>query len=797
MREHAASGGQAACANPDPLPEIVTHRKPSFRRRPESSKSSSSLDPGLRRDDAIELLLGGRVQGVGFRPFVYLLAERYKINGWVRNILGRVEIHAEGESTQLDAFRTALINEAPPLSRPHLEQQQVAESGHFSDFRILSSSHKGAAAIHVPPDQAICADCEDELFDTTNRRYRYPFINCTQCGPRYSIIDAMPYDRNNTSMMDFPLCESCRKEYENPLDRRFHAEPNACPDCGPQLTFAQDGNQTCSSDAAMRAAVQALTEGRILAVKGVGGYHLMCDAANAAAVKRLRRNKHRPHKPLALMVAAQGDDALEMVRQLVVVDQSAADTLISQSRPILLLKKRTHAALCDEIAPGLNELGVMLPPSPLHQLLAADFGKPLVATSGNISGEPVLTEDHEALQRLQPVAEGWLMHNRRIVRPADDSVARYMAEKPRMIRVGRGMAPLELTLPFHLQQPVIAVGGHMKNSIALAWKNRIVLSPHIGDLGSQRSQHIFRQVITDLQRLYQVSAERIICDLHPRYASTKWAQQSDLPIIQVQHHRAHASVLAGEHGRSDKGLVFSWDGVGLGDDGTLWGGEAFIGSPSKWRHAASFRPFKVAGGDQVSAEPWRSAAALHWELGLEYAEIEAQQLAQQAWQRGVNSISTSAVGRLFDAAASMLGLVQRASHEGEAPMCLEAIAERIEPGDSLPVNDDSGLLRIDWEQLFHMLNNQQLPVARRAGEFHAMLAATLCSLAEQFHHSGQIHYVGLSGGVFQNALLVELISERLQQSGIELLLCERIPVNDGGLAFGQIIEYAASVNNHE
>lgn len=746
---------------------------------------------------AVELLLGGRVQGVGFRPFVYLLAERYKINGWVRNILGRVEIHAEGESTALARFRTALLNEAPALSRPHIEQEQLAESGRFRVFRILTSSDEGDAAIHVPPDQAICAECEDELLDTDNRRYLYPFINCTQCGPRYSIIDAMPYDRNNTSMVDFPLCTLCRREYEEPLDRRFHAEPNACPECGPRLTYLQGEHEICSGNAAMQAAVLALTEGRIIAVKGVGGYHLMCDAANATAVKRLRRNKHRPHKPLALMIPVKGSDDLEMVRQLVVADESAAAALTSQARPILLLQKQAHAAVCDEIAPGLNELGVMLPPSPLHQILTANFGTPLVATSGNVSGEPVLTDDDEAWQRLQPVAEGWLRHNRRIIRPADDSVVRYMAEKPRVIRVGRGMAPLELTFPFHLQQPVIAVGGHMKNSIALAWENRIVISPHIGDLGSQRSQHIFRQVITDLQRLYQVSAERIICDLHPRYASTKWAKESGLPITRVQHHHAHASALTGEHGRYDKGLLFCWDGVGLGDDKTLWGGEAFIGSPSKWRHAASFRPFRIAGGDLVSAEPWRSAAALHWELGLEYAETEAHQLAHQAWRHGLNSNSTTAVGRLFDAAAAILGLVQKASHEGEAPMRLEAIAERIKPGESLPVNDDNGLLRIDWEPLFHMLQNQQLSVSHRAGEFHAILAATLCSMAEQLRHSEQIHYVGLSGGVFQNALLVEIISERLQQSGIELLLCEKIPVNDGGLAFGQIIEYAESVNNHE
>ncbi|MEN8176133.1 MAG: carbamoyltransferase HypF, partial [Pseudomonadota bacterium] len=608
--------------------------------------------------DAVEWLLGGRVQGVGFRPFVYLLAERHHITGWVRNSTGRVEIHAEGESAGLDAFRTALISDAPPLSRPNIEREKIVKAAHFSDFRILASSDEGDAAIHVPPDQAPCPACGGELLDASDRRHRYPFINCTQCGPRYSIIEALPYDRKNTSMVDFPLCERCRREYQDPADRRFHAEPNACPRCGPQVTFLQGGRKTRTADDAMLGAVQALREGVIVAVKGVGGYHLMCDAASATAVERLRRSKHRPHKPLALMVPAAGGDALEQVRQLVVLEQSAADALTSQARPILLLKKRADAAVCDEVAPALDELGVMLPPTPLHQLLAADFGRPLVATSGNISGEPVLTDDDEARERLRPVAEAWLQHNRRIVRPADDSVARQMAGKPRMIRLGRGTAPLELSLPLHLPQPVIAVGGHMKNCVALAWENRVVISAHIGDLGSHRSQRIFRQVIADLQRLYQVSAERIICDRHPRYASTRWAQQSDLPVSGIQHHRAHASALAGEHGRYDKGLVFTWDGVGLGDDGTLWGGEAFIGSPSRWRHAAGMRPFRVAGGDQVSLEPWRSTAALHWELGLEYAERDVPPLARQAWQRGVNRIATTAAGRLFDAAAALLGLVQ-------------------------------------------------------------------------------------------------------------------------------------------
>lgn len=746
--------------------------------------------------EAVEWLLGGRVQGVGFRPFVYVLARRCELTGWVRNTTGRVEIHAEGAPAQLEEFRAALIVEAPALARPRIEREKSVAPGHFEEFTILASSHTGAAAIHVPPDQAACAHCERELLEPSDRRHRYPFINCTQCGPRYSIIDALPYDRISTSMAAFQLCARCSAEYLDPGDRRFHAEPNACAACGPQLAFSQHGSPGQAGSTAIGAAVEALTQGMILAVKGVGGYHLVCDAANAAAVARLRRSKQRPHKPLALLAPASGKDGLDTVRQLVEINDEASALLLSQARPILLLRKRAQAPVCAAIAPDLNELGVMLPPSPLHLLLAQDFGKALVATSGNISGEPVLSDDHEARQRLAAVAEGWLTHDRRILRPADDSVARLIAGKPRMLRLGRGMAPLELPLAVPLPHPVVAVGGHMKNSVAIAWENRVVVSPHIGDLGSHRSQQIFCQVITDLQRLYEVEAAAAVCDLHPGYASSVWAKASGLPLTRVQHHRAHASALAGEHGRSDTGVVFAWDGVGLGSDGTLWGGEAFIGSPGKWRHAASLRPLRLAGGDRVATQPWRSAAALHWELGEPYGG-EAQQLAHQAWRRGVNRIATTAVGRLFDAAAAMLELTQLASHEGEAPMRLEAVAARIAPHRGLPLYADGSLLRIDWQPLFELLRDNSLSVARRAGEFHALLAATLRDLALRFHRSRGISYVGLSGGVFQNALLVELIAEELHRNGVELLLCEHIPVNDGGLAYGQIIEYAAGIRHHE
>ena len=452
--------------------------------------------------------------------------------------------------------------------------------------------------------------------------------------------------------------------------------------------------------------------------------------------------------------------------------------------------------MCAEIAPDLNELGVMLPPSPMHQLLAESFGKPLVATSGNISGEPVLTDDREAEERLGTVAEGWLIHNREIVRPADDTVKRLIHGRPRMIRLGRGTAPVEGKLPFKLEYPVLAVGGHMKNTIALAWDNRYVISPHIGELSSVRSMDIFQQVIADLQRLYQVQAESIVCDLHPQYASSRWAYEQDLPCHEVQHHRAHASALVMDDANDpvalqEKGLVFTWDGVGYGDDGSLWGGETFVGSPGHWQRVATFRNFRLLGGDRVAYEPWRSSAALHWELEQPYAGNESEKLAHAAWQSGLNSIASTAVGRLFDAAAAILELVHTTSHEGEAPMRLEAIAEQVDSRDSLPFQDKDGLLTIDWQPAFYAMTDSSRSVSQRAGYFHCLLANTVAAIAQRYVETEQIDYVGLGGGVFQNRRLTELIASKLDTLGIRCRLSANIPVNDGGISYGQLIEYAA------
>src|SRR5512139_414602 len=732
---------------------------------------------------AQRISISGRVQGVGFRPFVYRLAHRHGIGGWVRNANGAVEIHAEGRPAQLQRFSDALLAEAPPLSAPGplAIANRLAEA--IEGFSILDSDAARTADIHLPPDGFVCADCLAELHDPVDRRHRYPFINCTQCGPRYTLITALPYDRPNTAMRDFALCPDCRREYGNPLDRRFHAEPIACPVCGPHLQFVS-GGETCSGDeAALEAAVAALRAGKIVAVKGVGGYHLLCDAADDAAVARLRARKPRPAKPLAVMF----HDLRSLHRAVHVTPQSEG-LITSPERPIVLMPKRADAGLSDLIAPNLTEIGCLLPYSPLHALLLNDFGRALVTTSGNLSGEPVLTDNVEAQTRLSHLADAFLHHDRPIVRPADDPVYRAIAGAPRPLRIGRGNAPLELDLPSALAEPVLALGSHMKNTLCLAWGHRAVVSPHIGELDSARSLDTLAQVAADLQRLYQVQARRLIIDRHPGYGYRRYARDSGLPLAEIWHHHAHASALAWEFPDIDEWVVFAWDGVGLGEDMSLWGGEAFTGAPGRWHHAASMRPFRLPGGDKAGREPWRAAAALLWESGQ--AASFAPEPLYQAWSARLNCPASSSVGRLFDAAAALCGICTHASFEGEGPMRLEAVSETA-VGEAVPLpltRDSLGVWRTDWAPLLPMLGDNALSAAERAASFHLSLAQALVDQARQLREQTGIQTAGLTGGVFQNRVLAEAAIGRLEAAGFTVHLPRRVPVNDAGLSFGQIIE---------
>ncbi|UCC15457.1 MAG: carbamoyltransferase HypF [Gammaproteobacteria bacterium] len=737
--------------------------------------------------------LSGHVQGVGFRPFVFRLATRYGLTGWVQNQLGEVEILVHGPTTTLDDFQEALINCSPPLSRPLLASIAVTEEEAPAQFTIVESAAASEARIHVPPDYFTCDDCVAELNDPEDRRHRYPFINCTQCGPRYTLIRSMPYDRPNTSMDGFPLCPACLKEYRDPADRRFHAEPVACPECGPALYFTKAGKTIAGNEECLTACLVTLRDGGIVAVKGVGGYHLMCDASSDAAIGRLRTGKPRPDKPLAVMFPVGEPDPLESVRREVDPRNDEIDLLCSPARPIVLMQARTDGSLSELIAPGLSEFGVMLPYSPLHHLLLDAFGRPLVATSGNVSGEPVLTDSTDVESRIGGFVDAFLHHDRPIVRPADDSVYRHIAGRPRPIRLGRGTAPIEIDLGRTLPRPVLAVGGHMKNTIALGWDRRLVISPHIGDMDSARSLTIFETVVEDLQALYGVRVEAIVADAHPTYATTRWARNSDLPMTGIPHHFAHASAIARDWPDDESGIVFTWDGVGLGTDGTLWGGETLFGRPGAWRRAGRMRSFRLAGGERAGREPWRSAAALCWEVGIDWHPDIAVDwpLARAGWERNINTPTSTAVGRLFDAAASLTGLIQSASFEGQGPMYLETIASLPAEAVSLPLQKEGDEWVTDWAPLLPVLNDQSLPVEQRAGTFHASLARALAEQAESVSCETGTRRVALTGGVFQNRVLTELVLAELEAREFLVGFDNHLPVNDGGLCAGQVVEYAA------
>ncbi len=736
--------------------------------------------------EARRIIVTGRVQGVGYRPFVYVTAHDLGLAGTVLNGSGKVFIHAEGTSDSIDKLERALVHAAPPLARPNLASSEPAAIEGLAGFEILASDAATDPEIHVPPDLFTCDDCLAELTEPRERRHGYPFINCTQCGPRYTIITAMPYDRPNTSMAAFPLCDDCRAEYESPRDRRFHAQPLACPVCGPEL------------DCSLEQVVDSLERGAIIAVKGVGGYHLVCDAANDHAVQVLRERKQRPHKPLAVMFPIRGADGLDAMRESLELDDITIRAISDPTRPIVLARKCRDFPLSPWLAPGLNELGVFLPYSPLHHQLLKAFGRPIVATSGNISGEPVITDNDEARQRLAGVADTFLHHNRPIVRPADDPVIRPMAGAARTIRLGRGIAPLERQLGARLPEAVLATGGHMKVTVALAWADRVVVSPHIGDLDSPRSNDIFSNIIRDIQSLYDVNYRLIVCDLHPGYASSRWAERQGLPLLRVQHHAAHASALAGEHAGVENWLVFTWDGVGYGSDGTLWGGEALAGKPGGWKRRASFRPFKLVGGDRAGREPGRSAAALMWAEGRHFefpaggAQAADPMLLREAWQRDINTFETSAAGRLFDAAAALVLGRTIASFEGQGPMELEHVAVDSCEALSLPLAMDAdGVFRSDWAPLLDALTEDASPAGVRAGLFHETMARALVDQALKIREDTEFDAVGLSGGVFQNRQLTESVCARLREQNIEVCLHSEIPANDGGLCFGQVIEASA------
>ena len=734
----------------------------------------------------------GAVQGVGFRPCVFRLATELGLAGWVNNSAQGVTVEIEGERAQVEEFVLRLESEKPPRSFiQSLETSWLAAAG-YSGFAIRESDPGGAKTALVLPDIATCPECIAEIFDPANRRHRYPFTNCTNCGPRFSIIEGLPYDRPTTSMRDFAMCPECRHEYVNPRDRRFHAQPNACPACGPHLElWDPKGHVLEARDSALTAVAEAIRSGAIAAVKGIGGFHLMADARNDGAVRLLRERKHRDEKPLAVMAPS-----MDAARNECEVSPAEERLLRSAEAPIVLLRRKAGASVASSAAPGNPTLGVMLPYSPLHHLLLAQLGFPVVATSGNLSGEPICIDGREALGRLGGIADLFLVHNRRIVRHVDDSVARVVLDRELVMRRARGYAPL----PIRMKNPgpsILATGAHLKNAVALSSGENVFVSQHIGDLETASALAAFEQVIADLRELYEIEPEALAMDAHPDYLSSKFAlrycRSIGRPAAAVQHHVAHVLSCMAENEIDGPALGVAWDGTGFGLDGTIWGGE-FFKAGTDFERIAHLRTFALPGGEAAVREPRRCALGLLYEIygdaafDMDIAPIRAFSPGElpalrTMLRRSVNAPRTSSAGRLFDAVASLSGLRQKASFEGQAAMELEFAAGDFETRESYPF--EFGAPVLDWEPMIRgiVADAQAGGTARDiSARFHSTLVRMIAAVAGA---AGESRVV-LSGGCFQNERLLRLAVLHLREIGFQPVWHQRIPPNDGGIALGQV-----------
>ncbi|MCB2154979.1 carbamoyltransferase HypF [bacterium] len=729
----------------------------------------------------------GAVQGVGFRPFVFRLAEEIGLRGWVVNSPRGVTLEIEGPGDSLKNFRHRLSAELPPNARiTGLEVTELDPIG-FDDFEIRESDHSGAKTAIVLADIATCELCRTEILDPANRRYRYPFTNCTHCGPRFSIIAALPYDRANTSMSSFTMCPECQREYTDPRDRRFHAQPNACPVCGPSLAlWDKDGNQLASKDDALRPAEEALASGRIVAVKGLGGFHLMCDATNDRAIQELRTRKRRSEKPFAVMFPS-----IDAIRASCDLHDEEARALQSPEAPIVLLDRFDGPSR--EIAPGNPTIGAMLPYTPLHILLMNDLSIPLVATSANISEEPICTDEREAIQRLQGVADFFLVHNRPILRPVEDSVVRIAAGREVVLRRSRGYSPLPVRAPIDCSH-IMALGGHLKNTIALGIGEEIMTGPHGGDLENVVSFGAFKQCVEDFQQLYEVPTSQMAIDRHPDYMASRFGRETDSVPEEIQHHFAHVAACMAENELTGRVLGVSWDGTGYGLDGTIWGGEFLLADEADFERVAHLRPFRLPGGEKAVREPRRCALGLLYEALGDAAfdeEILRQQFEEAEWKllvqalpRGLNAPITTSAGRLFDAAASLAGIRQVSTFEGQAAMELEFAARAF--GTASPYEMDGP----DWAPMAKAILSDRragVSAAEIAARFHQTLVEVIAGVAKM---AGEERVI-LTGGCFQNRVLLEGAIGRLRRDGFTPYWHQRVPPNDGGLAVGQVYAAAA------
>jgi hydrogenase maturation protein HypF len=770
------------------------------------------------RTQRLLVILHGAVQGVGFRPFVYRLAAELNLLGWVSNSPQGVHLEVEGTKDVLDCFLLRVQKEIPPRAFIQSLEASFLDPAGYTSFEIRESESTGEIITLILPDSAVCPDCLKEIFDPSDRRFLYPFTNCTNCGPRFSIIEALPYDRPNTSMKIFTMCPECKAEYENPTNRRFHAQPNACPVCGPQIQlWDENGNTVADQQRALLQSAEAIRAGKIVAVKGLGGFHLIVDARNEEAVQRLRTRKHREEKPFALMFPS-----IEEIKKVCETNELEERLLLSPESPIVLLRRirksgdrnqnelhetsggYSHSSSClsTSVAPNNPYLGCMLPYTPLHHMLMRELGFPVIATSGNLSDEPICTEEHEALQQLHGIADVFLVHNRPIVRHVDDSIVRLVMGRESVIRRARGYAPLPITVETQHVMSLLAVGAHLKNTLALASGSSVFVSQHIGDLETQQSLDAFHRVGTDFQTMYQSTPSHVICDLHPDYLSTKFARSLSIKKIEIQHHYAHIASCMAENHLSGEVLGVSWDGTGYGTDGTIWGGEFLLTTETSFQRVAAFRSFRLPGGEKAVQEPRRTALGMLFELfGVEVfrrqdlpllqtfttAELE---LVQQMLLKHINSPVTTSVGRLFDAVASLIDAHHLVHYEGQAAMELEFLTNGITSEEQYHFTVKEGLnrLSVDWQSMIEEILKDihtHVASANVSVKFHNTLVESIIAIAK---HTGQPRVV-LSGGCFQNLYLTERTIRRLREEGFHPYWHQRVPPNDGGISLGQV--YAA------
>ncbi len=758
----------------------------------------------------LRLTLRGTLQGVGFRPFVYRLAQQLSITGWIKNTPKGVLLEIEGTDSNLTFFQQRLRTQSPPAATIHdIKALKVQEEG-AHDFTIQPSQQYGITRSVIAPDLATCDDCLQEINDPHSRRFRYPFTTCTQCGPRYSVVTQYPYDRNNTTMKAFPLCHDCQLEYEDMSNRRFHAEAMACPRCGPQVSFVgNDGIIPSQEEDALLDACSAIRDNKILAVKGLGGFQLWVNTLSDETVQELRLRKHRPRKPFAVLFPS-----LDQLRDHCLVSAKEESLLRSPESPIVLLERKNSSPLTSTVAPDNPYIGAMLPYTPLHHLLMKELGHPVVATSGNLSEEPILIDEQEALRRLKGIADAFLIHNRPIARQIDDSVVRLTDDEQMILRRARGYVPIPLTFQKLGAEDkpglsVLAVGGHLKNTVAVTTQDQVLLSQHVGDLSTAEANSQFKQTVTNQLSLFNVHPHAIACDRHPDYQSTLYAndlgKQFQIPVIPIQHHHAHIVSCMAEHGLEGPVLGVAWDGAGYGLDGTLWGGEFLSCDYSGFTRIAHLRPFHLPGGEICMYEPYRVALSLLYEIfGEDVLQLELPPLHALGsdlsnslvtlLKKNVNCPITTSMGRLFDAISSILGLRHFSTFEGEAAMALEFVAQELTYTSqyqlrTIPISlreTQKKSLVIDWRPFVREIVLAYLdgkPLAQISKEFHHYLVNTILQITKKLPYSNVV----LAGGVFQNTSLTSLAKRQLQASGYDVYTNTQFPTNDGGLAIGQSV----------